>query len=169
MLISSVYFVVLLVFLFPVFLIITLQLIQILVIESQFNRLVQKDLAKDLNTDDAFNLAKIYARKKMWLLSIKTLESRYEIETDVKSEYFNAIGFSYYSIKQYDLAKVYYLKALGCKENYLIALQNLAKVYELTNDFSLAFKTYKSISFYDPGNSLASKRIEKMKSRDSRI
>lgn len=165
----SIYLFILLVFLSPVFTIITFQLIQIINLEYQFKILNQKDIAKNLNNDDIFTLAKICTKKRLWFSSIKLLESKCIVDTDSKFKYLNAIGFSYYSMKQYELAKPYYLKALSYKKDYLIALQNLGKIYELTNNFSLALETYRSILFYYPGNLLASKNIIKLKSRDSRI
>ncbi len=44
------------------------------------------------------------------------LESKCIENLDYKSQYFNIIGFSYYNMKQYDLAKSYYLKALDFKK-----------------------------------------------------
>lgn len=167
--IPSIYFIVLLVFLFPVSIIITFQLAQIANLDYQFNILNRKEVDKNLNEDDAFTLARICVKKRLWLSSIKVLESKRIPDTDSKSKYFNAIGFSYYSMKQYDLAKTYYLKSLSCKKDYLIALQNLGKIYELTNNLSLALETYSSILFYDPDNLLASKSIVRLKNRDSRI
>nr|YP_010728569.1 hypothetical protein P6G74_pgp003 [Phymatolithon calcareum]WEA76924.1 hypothetical protein [Phymatolithon calcareum] len=165
----SIYLIILLVFLLPVFIIITFQLVQIANLDYQFKILNQKDIAKNLNNDDIFTLVKICTKKRLWLSSIKLLETKCIMDTDSKFKYFNAIGFSYYSMKQYDLAKTYYLKSLSYKKDYLIALQNLGKTYEITNDFSLALETYRSIVFYYPGNLLANKNILKLKNRDSRI
>lgn len=168
-LIPSIYCIILLILLFPLFIIITLQLIQIVNLENQFNRLNQKNFTGNLSIDDAFILAKIYIKKKLWLSSIKILESKCLEDLDSKSKYFNVVGFSYYNMKQYDLAKSYYLKALSLKKDYLIALQNLAKIYELTNEVSLALETYNSVLLYDPDNSVIIRNIEILKNRDSRI
>nr|YP_010728880.1 hypothetical protein P6G75_pgp117 [Lithothamnion corallioides]WEA77123.1 hypothetical protein [Lithothamnion corallioides] len=168
-LIPSIYCIILLIFLFPLFMIITFQLIQIINIENQFNRLSQKNLAGNLTYDDTFVLVKIYAKKKLWLSSIKVLESSCVDDLDAKCKYCNIIGFSYYSMKQYDLAKSYYLKALNLRKDYLTALQNLAKIYELTKEFSLALETYHTVLLYYPHNSVAVRNIERIKNRDSRI
>nr|AYR05968.1 hypothetical protein [Lithothamnion sp.] len=164
-----IYCTILLIFLFPLFMLITFQLVQIINIEAQFNKLSQKDLAGDLDNDDAFVLAQVYVKKKLWLSSIRLLESKSIENLDSRSKYFNMVGFSYYSMKQYKLAKVYYLRALKLRKDYLIALQNLAKIYELTKEFSLALQTYNAVLFYYPDNSLAVKSIERIRNRDSRI
>lgn len=165
--IPSIYCIILLIFLFPLFILITFQLIQIVNIENQFKKLSQKNLTGYLNNNDVFILAQVCMKKKLWLSSIKILESKSVDNIDPK--YFNMIGFSYYSMKQYNLAKVYYLKALDLRKDYLVALQNLAKVYELTKEFSLALQTYSIVLSYDPDNSAAVKSIEKIRNRDSRI
>lgn len=165
----SVYCIILFIFLFPLFVVITLQLVYIVNIESQFNKLSQKDLAGDLNNNDTLMLAQIYVKKKLWFSSIKILELRSIENLNSKSRYFNIIGFSYYSMKQYNLAKVYYLKALDLRKDYLVALQNLAKIYELTKEFSLALETYSTVLFYYPDNLFAVKSIKRIKNRDSRI
>lgn len=165
----GIYCMILFIFLFPLFIVITLQLVYIISIENQFNKLSHKNLTGGLDGDDIFVLAQICTKKKLWFSSIKILESKSMGNLNFNSQYFNMIGFSYYSMKQYSLAKAYYLKALDLREDYLIALQNLAKIYELTKQFSLALETYNAILFYYPDNSFAVKNIEKIRNRDSRI
>nr|YP_010471014.1 hypothetical protein N4M48_pgp178 [Synarthrophyton patena]UVF62843.1 hypothetical protein [Synarthrophyton patena] len=163
-LIPIIYCIILLLFLLLLCVIITLQLIYIFTINNHLSILNKKKDTSQLNKDDTIILSKIYMKKQLWLSSIKMLES-----IDLNYKCFNLMGFSYYSMKQYNIAKVYYLKSLELKKDYLVALKNLAKVYELTEDFSLALKAYNSILHYDKDSIIAINGLMKIKNRDSRI
>jgi len=62
---------------------------------------------------------------------------------------------------QHNLAILYYLKALSSQEDYIIALQNLAKVYEKKKNYDLASSTFKKILKYDEFNILANEYLDK--------
>lgn len=108
---------------------ISFQVFQSIKLELSFNQL---NLRNDNNygMEELFDALKILIDKRLWFKSIKLIESTTNITMDNMPKYFNAIGFIYYNMNKYDLACLYYLKALSLKDNYLVALQNLAKVYE---------------------------------------
>lgn len=160
---------ILLIVLLPLSGLITFQLIQIIKIDYQLNKLNTRLMSSGLNINEKLILAKIFIIKKLWFSSIKILETKNVQDVILKAKYMNYLGLSYYSMKQYDLSKNYYLKSLDCKKNDLVVLKNLAKVSELTNDFATALKTYKSILLYDPNNAVANRQLVKLQNRDSRI
>nr|YP_009589075.1 conserved hypothetical plastid protein [Corallina ferreyrae]QBL75591.1 conserved hypothetical plastid protein [Corallina ferreyrae] len=107
--------------------------------------------------------------KRLWFQSLKLLESVKEVDLEYRHQYFNTVGFIYYNMKDYDLAKKYYIEAISIKNNYLVALQNLAKVYELQNNYVSAIESYNSILSYEPDNRIANLKVTRLKNRDSRI
>ena len=91
------------------------------------------------------------------------MESKKNIASENIHKYFNSIGYLYDSMHKYNLAILYYLKALSFKDNYVLALQNLAKVYEKKKQCTLALSTYQSILKYDKSNLLANEYLKKIK------
>nr|YP_007878159.1 conserved hypothetical plastid protein [Calliarthron tuberculosum]AGA63770.1 conserved hypothetical plastid protein [Calliarthron tuberculosum] len=164
----NLYFILLVIFLMPFSLIMTWQILQLILLESNYFKLCKKKTI-DLSIDQLFVFVKILIKKRLWFKSLKLLESLEDVDLSYRHKYFNIFGFIYYKIEQYNLAKKYYLKSLYLKNNYLVALQNLAKVHELQKDYSLALKVYNSILSYDSNNKLANIKVARLKSRDSRI
>jgi len=122
------YFILILLFLIPFSVLVSLQLFQLIKFELSFNELKQID-SDNYSMDQLFNLLTILLKKQLWLNSIHLMESRKNIPSKNIHQYFNSIGYLYDSMDQYNLAILYYLKALSSQEDYIIALQNLAKVY----------------------------------------
>jgi len=157
-----IYFILILIFLIPFSFLVSLQLFQLIKFELYLNDLKQID-SKDYSMDELFNLLKILVKKKLWLTSINLMESKKNISSENIHKYFNSIGYLYDSMDKYNLAILYYLKALSFKDNYIVALQNLAKVYEKKKKYTLALSTYQSILKYDKFNLLANEYLKKIK------
>lgn len=155
----SIYFLLVLTFLFPLFILITYQLVKIILRE-----ITLYFLYKRRETNYTFNqlvtVLKMLVDKSLWFESIKLLEVNQSIPMKSMHQYFNFIGFIYYCMRQYDLAQLYYLKAINLKKNYVIALQNLAKVYDKQKKYMLAMLTYKSILLYDKKNTIANQYLQ---------
>lgn len=111
--------------------------------------------------DELFDMLNILIEKRLWFKAVKLMESGIDIPLNKMHQYFNALGLVYYSMGQYDLARLYYLKALDIKDNYIVALQNLAKVYEKAENYALVLSVYKSILKYDSTNKIAQQYIKK--------
>ncbi len=107
-----------------------------------------------------FGVLNTLARKKLWFESIKWIESRSNLQISKMHQYFNALGFVYYNMQRYDLAKLYYIEALEFKKDYIVALQNLAKLYEVLDDGKSAMSAYKRILKYDPSNKFAERYLK---------
>lgn len=124
-----IYFSVLLVFLVLYSVFITFQVYKLISLELSFKKIVLKKIDSN-NMDQLFNTLRILLYKRLWLKAIKLLEYPKNVPQISIHKYFNAVGFVYYSMEKYDLAKLYYLRSLSKKDDYLAVLNNLAKVYE---------------------------------------
>lgn len=161
-LILYIYLIVILLFLLFFSFLISLQLFKLMRFELYLNDV--KNIDPDAySVDQLFTLLKILLKKRLWLTSINLMESKRNISSDNLHTYFNAIGYLYDSMNKYNLAILYYLKALSYRNNYIVALQNLAKVYEKKKNDSLALSTYQTLLNYDKSNLLANEYLKKKK------
>lgn len=166
--VPNLYFIVLILFLIPLSFLVTIQLVQLILLESRYRQFSNYEDKYSLACDYLF-IVKILVAKRLWFSSIQLLEHINHTNLKDSHLYFNIFGFIYYKIGEYNLAKEYYIKAVAIKNNYLLGLQNLAKVYEIEKSYDLALMTYTSILSYDPENVLAQASLIRLKSRDSRI
>lgn len=155
------YFALVLFFLIPLSSFIFFQLFRLVNLEICFYVIGNKNRAA-CTTDELLSLLSILVKKKLWLDSIKLIESRLIINDVYMYQYLNALGFTYYNMQKYDLAKFYYIEALKIKQDYILALQNLAKVYEVLRDNTLLKLTYESILKHDPVNKVASRQLSNL-------
>lgn len=127
--ISNIYCCILLIILIPSSLIVTWQVIQIILLESAYRNFENQPLYS-LADEKKMGFVKILLKKQLWFTAIRILELEVNIGIQHRYKYFNAIGFIYCNIHQYNLAKKYYLDAIEIKDDYMIAVQNLAQLYE---------------------------------------
>ena len=158
----NVYFLFILILLLLLFFLITFQLWKIIIREISFYFL-NKKRQTEYSIDELFILLKILINKKLWFQSIKLMEANKNIQVKNMHRYCNFIGLIYYNMKQYGLAQAYYLKAINLKKDYVIALQNLAKLYDKQKQYDLAVSIYKSILIYDKYNVVASQYLQRKK------
>lgn len=123
-------------------------------------RQVKQDLLNVHYDAQLFTFVSVLVNKKLWLDAIKIMEKNCRLRDLSLHRYFNALGFVYYSMQQYNLARIYYTKALGVKKNYLAALLNLAKLYRVTKEPVFLASTCRSILQYDPTNRMASRYLD---------
>ena len=165
----KIYFIVLYIFLLPFVILITIQMVKILVREYWLVILSRLQSSQSFTCDSMFNLARLYTLKKQWFACVRILELCLQISSQNEYVYFNALGFCYYNMGYYDLAKNYYMNAVDGKNNYTLALNNLAKVYITTENYDKALEIYKLILKYNPDCKRAKKNLKNLKNRDSRI
>lgn len=134
-----IYFLVLLVFLVLYSLFITVQLYKFIKLELFFKKKLLRNIAS-YSIDQLFIVLRVLSSKKLWFTSIRVVEEQKDVARKEIHRYFNAVGFIYYNMQKYDLAKLYYLKSLNEKSDYLVALNNLAKVYKKKDTYFDAFK-----------------------------
>ena len=136
--------------------------------ENKFGKL-QKKLKQEKGTaQEYYELGSLYLEKKLFVQSLtlfqKALKDK-EIEPENKALVYNAIGYSYFAQEQYDIAIRQYKEALKIYPEYVIALNNLANVYEKKQMIVKAVETYEEALKYEPNNKTASRRVESLKKR----
>jgi len=138
-------------------------------IETALSRL-QKKLTKEKGTaQEYYELGSIYLDKKLYAQAIAMLQKAIKAGEEEGEEnialIYNALGFSYFSQQQYDLAIRQYKEALKLNSKYVTALNNLAHTYERKNLMSQALQTYDQVLQSEPNNNTAKRRAEKLRRR----
>nr|YP_010902410.1 hypothetical protein REP52_pgp172 [Hypnea nidifica]WCH54265.1 hypothetical protein [Hypnea nidifica] len=108
---------------------------------------------------ELFELLQAYIKQKNWLACIIKVEQKIQIEKTLETEYYNIIGYCYYSLEIYNLAIHYYTKALKQEPNNMITLLSLGKTYKITQKFEKAYNIYNKIIILDSNNKIAKKQI----------
>lgn len=159
-LISGAYFVIILIILFTLSIVISAQYFSLITSEfylRQFNM----DNHVNSSIDQLLFIVKALIAKRLWFKAIQLMEVRFSVSEEMIYKYFNAIGFIYDKMHEYDLAQAYYLKAIDAKSDYVVALQNLAQVYIKKKFYSLALSTYRTVLIYDKENKVAQSFLNK--------
>ncbi|GFE69172.1 tetratricopeptide repeat protein [Chroococcus sp. FPU101] len=137
--------------------------------EGRFSRL-QKKLKEEKGTaKEYYELGSMFLDKKLYVQAInllqKALKAEGEIDPENKALIYNALGFSYYAQEQYELAIRNYKDAIKLYPQYVIALNNLANIYEKKQMSAKALETYEETLKYEPQNSIAKRRAESLRKR----
>nr|WCH54664.1 hypothetical protein [Hypnea edeniana] len=114
----------------------------------------------NINHKDLFELLQVYIKQKNWLDCIIRVEQKTKTEQTVATEYYNIIGYCYYSLEIYYLATYYYQKALEQEPNNMITLFSLGKIYKLTKKYKKARRMYNHIIILDSNNKIAKQQVE---------
>ena len=77
----------------------------------------------------------------------------------------NALGFSLAAQKEFEAAVRHYKQALRAKEDYPVALNNLAFAQEKLLDTDAAMETYRRSLTIEPNNTTAKKRLKRLEKR----
>nr|YP_009541955.1 hypothetical protein [Neogoniolithon spectabile]AYR06164.1 hypothetical protein [Neogoniolithon spectabile] len=158
----NIYLLVLFVILFPLAFLVTWQILNMVYIEYIYLSLQKKYIADSLSSIEYLNFIKVLVIKKLWFDAIRFLELRPYMNKECLSRCLNTLGFIYESITEYGLAEQYYFEAVNSKSCYLVAMQNLAKIYDLKKKNHLAIAIYKYILRCDPKNVIAKRRISSL-------
>ena len=154
------YFFLLLLILLPLSCFIGTQLFRLVSLNINLLLLRRKNISLS-TSNELLSIISLMLKKKCWLKSIELIESYSQLSDTSIYQHFNALGFIYYSVSNYKLAKFYYLKAINVKKDYVPALQNLAKLYKCIQDNSSMLQTCGRILFYDPSNKMANFYLSK--------
>nr|YP_010925718.1 hypothetical protein RMC01_pgp207 [Neoporphyra seriata]WKD83950.1 hypothetical protein [Neoporphyra seriata] len=142
------------------------QLKTILSLESQFKYFIEKRQNDILDMEESFAFAKLCVAKKCFSRAIvegqlatkKHTNLNPDNENTIIANLYNMLGFIYSEAKQLDIAKNFYQKALQIDPNYVIALNNLAKIYEDDKDFKKAEALYDKVLTLNLNNKTAKRR-----------
>lgn len=138
-------------------------------LENRFSKL-QKKLQKEKGTaQEYYELGSLYLDKKLYVQAVnllqKALKTGEKIEPENKALIYNALGFTYFSQEQTDLAIRNYKDAIKLDPDYAIALNNLANAYEKKQMIPQAVETYEQTLKCDPNNKVAKRRVESLRKR----
>lgn len=137
-------------------------------LENQLSKLQKKINSGKVDPQDYYELGSIYLNKKLYSQSIqmfqKALKSK-DLANENLALIYNALGFAYAALEQYDLAIRQYKEALKCQENYVIAWNNLGYSYERKNLTVQALEAYENALKYDPNNETAKNRSNSLRKR----
>jgi len=139
------------------------QLKTIFLLESQFQYFLDKSENEQLGIEDGFAFSKVCIAKKHFIRAI--IESQLVLQKNsllnlpenavIIAKLYNMLGFIYYEADQKKLAKNFYERAIDVDSNYIVALNNLAKIYEDTKNFLKAEAIYDKVLNIDKSNQIA--------------
>ncbi|MFM1841295.1 MAG: photosystem assembly related protein Ycf37 [Cyanobacteriota bacterium] len=138
-------------------------------LENTFGKL-QKKLQNSKGTaKEYYQLGSIYLDKKLYSQSVSLFQKALKAESDVEPEnkalIYNAMGYAYFAQEQLDLAIRHYKDALKLYPDYVIALNNLANVYEKKQMVNKAVELYDQTLAIEPTNKTALRRSKALKKR----
>ncbi|MDX2253959.1 MAG: tetratricopeptide repeat protein [Pseudanabaenaceae cyanobacterium bins.39] len=121
---------------------------------------LQPKLQKEKGTpEDYYQLGSVYLRKKLYAQAIALFNKAIKEGGDNIPEVYNALGFSYFSQEQYDLAIKNYKEAIALQVGYVTAINNLAHAYEKKKLLPQAIEMYEQVLALDENNDTAKRRL----------
>ncbi len=148
------YLIVVILFLAPFCIFITLELIKIVFYYYIYFIKLSSSSNKALKIEDILSVFQYNLKKKKWLSCILMLEFFQELQ---ERNYSNFLGICYQRISFNSIAEYYYLQALVHDSMNLNILHNLANIYSETGNQEDAIKIYKKIISIDPTDMVATK------------
>jgi len=116
----------------------------------RFKRSIEKNTYENI-----FKLGQLYLRKKIYNKAIEEFRVCFrewdKNDTLGIASLFNTLGFTYYQLKEYDIAIYYYKIALALTPDYVTSLTNLAYLYQSQNKISQVENIYKKLILFDSG------------------
>lgn len=126
-------------------------------------KLLQNKIKREQGSyEDLYRLGQFYLQKKFYNKAILTLREALKIwninDKIGIASLSNTIGFTYFKLKKYTFAIYYYKIALKIIPDYLLAIKNLAYVYESIGLLNEAKEEYKKSLSLDPRNEFFTSR-----------
>ena len=113
--------------------------------------------------EDCYQLGQLYLRKKLFLKAVVIFRKALKLwDPDDKiglGNLYNAIGFTFFNLEEYDYAIYYYKVAIKIIPDHTLALINLGYSFEKVNSIITGYNCYKAALFWNPYNELASTRF----------
>jgi tetratricopeptide (TPR) repeat protein len=137
--------------------------------EGRFSRLQNKLKQEKGTAKDYYDLGSMHLDKKLYVQAVnllqKALKAEDKTDPENKALIYNAMGFAYFAQEQYELAIRHYKDAIKLYPEYVIALNNLANIYEKKQMTVKALETYEEALKYEPDNKVAKSRAESLRKR----
>ena len=145
------------------------QLLRVRRDEARFVQLEQAGTSASRQSADLYELGSVQLRKRLYPQAAATLKQALKRLSDEPNEaralIENALGFALAAQKDYDGAIKHYKLALRAKDDYPVAINNLAFAQEKLLKYEEAVKLYKKTLELEPNNSTAKKGIKKLEKR----
>lgn len=125
---------------------------------------LQPKLQKEKGTpEDYYQLGSVYLRKKLYAQAITLFNKALKEGGANSAEVYNALGFSYFSQDQYDLAIKNYKEAIALQDGYVTAINNLGHAYEKKKLLPQAIEMYEQVQKLDEKNETAKRRLTSLR------
>jgi tetratricopeptide (TPR) repeat protein len=128
-------------------------------LESVISDLQPKLQKEKGSSEDYYQLGSVYLRKKLFAQAITLFNKAVKEGGDNMPEVYNALGFSYFSQEQYDLAIKNYKEAIALQDGYVTAINNLGHAYEKKKLLPQAIEMYEQVLKLEEKNETASRRL----------
>ncbi len=150
------------------------QLLRVRRDEINLIKLEKADASSSAEASKLYELASVQLRKRLYPQAVSTLrKARKHLSgepDEAKALIENALGFALAAQSDFASAVKHYRTAIESKEDYPVALNNLAFAQERLKETSEALQLYKKVLKLDPKNKTALKqikRLEKAGAKDS--
>ncbi|PZV15247.1 MAG: hypothetical protein DCF20_10690 [Pseudanabaena sp.] len=125
---------------------------------------LQPKLQKEKGTpEDYYQLGSVYLRKKLYAQAITLFNKALKEGGENNAEVYNALGFSYFSQEQFDLAIKHYKEAIALQDGYVTAINNLGHAYEKKKLLPQAIEMYEQVQKLDEKNETAKRRLTSLR------
>ena len=143
------------------------QLLKVRKDEIDFINLEKGGAATSKEASELYELASVQIRKRLYPQAVSSLRralKKLEQEPDeAKAVIENALGFALAAQDDFESAISHYKAALKAKEDYPVAINNLAFAQEKLLRIDDASKLYERVLTLDPKNKTALRQLKKLK------
>ena len=141
--------------------------------EQSLLKMEQDKVASSKDAGALYELASVQLRKRLYPQAIETLRQavkRLKDEPDeARALIENALGYALAAEKDFTTAVRHYKAALRAKENYPVAINNLAFAQERLLQNENACDLYRQTLVLDPKNKTARKRLNRLERAASKV
>ena len=141
--------------------------------EQSLLKMEQDKVAASKDAGALYELASVQLRKRLYSQAIVTLRQAVKRLNDEPDEaralIENALGYALAAEKDFSTAVRHYKAALRAKEDYPVAINNLAYAQERLLDNEEACALYRQTLVLDPKNKTARKRLNRLERAASKV
>ena len=141
--------------------------------EQSLLKMEQEKVASSKDAGALYELASVQLRKRLYSQAIVTLRQAVKRLNDEPDEaralIENALGYALAAEKDFTTAVRHYKAALRAKEDYPVAINNLAYAQERLLDNEEACALYRQTLVLDPKNKTARKRLNRLERAAAKV
>ncbi len=149
------------------------QLLRVRKDEMKLLRLEKAGASSSKEAADLYELASVQLKKRLYTQATGTLRQalrKLKDEPDeAKALIENALGFAIAAQDDFEAAVIHYRAALSAKEDYPVALNNLAYAQQRLNKPNEALELYKKVLTIEPNNKTAAKQLKRLEKNQGKV